>query len=297
MARKLQLRRDTSSRWTSANPTLAEGEPGFETDTGFIKVGDGVTAWNSLAYWRGGGAAAALGSTAAAANKMAYFTSASAAATIDTTSYGRSLLNAANASALQTLASLVPGTNVQAYVAPQSQATWEAGVGTTESTVSPAKIAAAIAALVSVPDAVPAGVMAPYAGSTAPSGWLMCYGQAVSRTTYATLFAAISTTYGVGDGSTTFNLPDARGRAVAGKDDMGGVSANRLTSPINGDTLGAAGGAEANSYSYTAFPAGFTGVGASTRIALTTTADNTVASSMSIAAVQPTIILNYIIKA
>jgi hypothetical protein len=76
---------------------------------------------------------------------------------------------------------------------------------------------------------VPAGSVMPYAGSTAPSGWLLSYGQAISRSTYATLFAAIGTTYGVGDGATTFNVPDLRGRLVAGQDDMGGTSANRLT--------------------------------------------------------------------
>lgn len=54
------------------------------------------------------------------------------------------------------------------------------------------------------------------ARSSAPSGWLLCDGSAVSRTTYARLFTAISTTYGVGDGSTTFNLPDFRGRAPVG---------------------------------------------------------------------------------
>jgi microcystin-dependent protein len=91
---------------------------------------------------------------------------------------------------------------------------------------------------------MPPGVIVPYGGTTEPTGWLFCYGQAISRTTYADLFTAISTTYGAGDGSLTFNLPDLRGRVVAGQDDMGGTSANRLTSPINGDTLGAAGGAE-----------------------------------------------------
>jgi len=94
---------------------------------------------------------------------------------------------------------------------------------------------------------MPAGIIAPYAGTTEPSGWLFCYGQAISRTTYATLFAAISTTYGSGDGSTTFNLPDLRGRVVAGQDDMGGSSANRLTGAsggVDGDVLGGAGGAE-----------------------------------------------------
>jgi microcystin-dependent protein len=54
------------------------------------------------------------------------------------------------------------------------------------------------------------------AASSAPSGWLLCDGTAVSRTTYSALFTAISTAYGVGDGSTTFNVPDFRGRSVIG---------------------------------------------------------------------------------
>ena len=61
------------------------------------------------------------------------------------------------------------------------------------------------------------GEVVPFAGATAPAGALFCYGQTVSRTTYAGLFAAIGTTHGGGDGSTTFNLPDLRGRVVAGK--------------------------------------------------------------------------------
>jgi microcystin-dependent protein len=94
---------------------------------------------------------------------------------------------------------------------------------------------------------IPVGSLMPYAGTSAPTGWTLCFGQAVSRTTFADLFAVVGTTYGIGDGSTTFNLPDLRGRVVAGKDDMGGTSANRLTGlsgGVNGDVLGAAGGAE-----------------------------------------------------
>ena len=53
---------------------------------------------------------------------------------------------------------------------------------------------------------------------TAPSGWLLCYGQEVSRVTYAALFAVVSTTFGIGDGATTFNMPDLRGRVPLGKD-------------------------------------------------------------------------------
>lgn len=104
---------------------------------------------------------------------------------------------------------------------------------------------------------VPSGTVLDYAGATEPTGYLFCYGQAVSRTTYASLFTAISTIHGVGDGSTTFNLPDCRGRVVAGQDDMGGSSANRLTgltNGVNGDTMGAAGGVEAQDLSIAQLP-------------------------------------------
>jgi microcystin-dependent protein len=103
----------------------------------------------------------------------------------------------------------------------------------------------------------PAGTVNPYAGSTAPTGWLLSYGQAVSRTTYANLFAVLSTTYGVGDGSTTFNLPDLRGRVVAGEDDMGGTAASRLTaagSGITGTTLGATGGTQTHTMTSAEMP-------------------------------------------
>lgn len=62
----------------------------------------------------------------------------------------------------------------------------------------------------------PAGIVLPFAGSTAPQGYLLCDGSAVSRTDYADLFAAIGTVYGAGDGSTTFNVPDLSGRVVIG---------------------------------------------------------------------------------
>lgn len=71
------------------------------------------------------------------------------------------------------------------------------------------------------------GCVAHYAQSTAPAGWLKANGAAVSRTTYAALFAAIGTTYGVGDGSTTFNLPDARGEFIRGFDDGRGIDSGR----------------------------------------------------------------------
>jgi microcystin-dependent protein len=172
----------------------------------------------------------------------------------------------------------------------------------------------------------PIGAGMDFWGSTAPGGWLFCYGQAVSRTTYAALFAVLSTTYGVGDGSTTFNLPDKRGRVAAGKDDMGGSSANRLTDAndgLNGDTLGDTGGGEtqtlvtANLPAYT--PSGTIAIGGgiyggssnagsfaagatpapNTPVAITATLTGAAQGGTSTAfgIVQPTIISNYIIRA
>ena len=74
----------------------------------------------------------------------------------------------------------------------------------------------------------PAGIIKMFGGSTAPDGYLMCDGNAVSRTTYAALFAAIGTTYGAGDGSTTFNLPDLQGRFPLGAGAGNGLTARTV---------------------------------------------------------------------
>lgn len=86
-----------------------------------------------------------------------------------------------------------------------------------------------------------------YCGTDVPTGWLICNGAAVSRTVYAALFAKIGTTFGAGDGSTTFNLPDFRGRTPVGVDNMGGTDAARLNNAASSMqavrlTLGGAGG-------------------------------------------------------
>lgn len=280
--------------------------------------------------------------------------------------------------------------------------------------------ASAISAAVGVPDTTsiinPTGAITPYAGRFAPTGWLFCDGAAVSRTTYAALFASISpvigtvtisiaapgvgnftahglktgeaihltttgtlpgglsvtaqyfaivvdannirfastyanamagtaitTTgtqsgvhtlrynpYGVGDGTTTFNVPDLRGRAIAGRDDMGGTSANRLTNVsggLDGDMLGQAGGSETRAvadHSHTHFlsggrngtqvypmrpdgipgafyyniqvityQSGGTAVGGSMELWKGTT---DVAGAHTVGTVQPTMSLNYIVK-
>jgi microcystin-dependent protein len=160
---------------------------------------------------------------------------------------------------------------------------------------------------------MPTGAVLPYAGSSAPTGFLLCYGQAISRSTYADLFSAISTTYGTGDGSSTFNLPDLRGRVAAGQDDMGGSSANRLTDQtggLNGDTLGDTGGSETHTLTTAQMPAHTHTVAAQQQVSGDSTnrggsgqlgAAATITSSSTGGDgahnnVQPTIILNYIIR-
>ena len=76
---------------------------------------------------------------------------------------------------------------------------------------------------------VPAGTVLPFAGETAPSGWAICNGDAVSRTDYAELFTAIGELWGVGDGSHTFNLPDMRGQFLRGLDTTEGVDPDFAT--------------------------------------------------------------------
>lgn len=93
---------------------------------------------------------------------------------------------------------------------------------------------------------IPVGAVIPYAGATPPSGYLLCNGSAVSRSTYAALFTAIGTTWGAGDGSTTFNLPDLRGRAAIGAGTGTGLSARALA---------ATGGAESHQLAVTEIPA------------------------------------------
>ena len=101
---------------------------------------------------------------------------------------------------------------------------------------------------------VPLAAGMDYWATTAPnSSFAFPIGQAISRTTYAALFALTGTTYGAGDGSTTFNLPDKRGRVSAAADPTGGLLTSFSMSP-NGNTLGAIGGTQASSLSTTNLP-------------------------------------------
>jgi microcystin-dependent protein len=128
-----------------------------------------------------------------------------------------------------------------------------------------------------------------FAGTTAPAGTLLCFGQSLVRADFAGLFAALGTTYGSADG-THFNLPDVRDRVVAGKGNMGGSAASRLStaSLTAANTLGATGGFETrqsdtNSGGGTGRQAG------ADNVAQDGHTHNTIV-------VQPTIILNYVVR-
>lgn len=110
-------------------------------------------------------------------------------------------------------------------------------------------------AFMSLPNqSVPPGVIEMYGAATAPPGYLLCNGAAVSRTTYSRLFAKISTTFGAGDGVTTFNVPDMRGRFPIGKAAAG-----------TGSTLGGSGGTIDHTHSV---PAHYHSLGAGADLAI-----------------------------
>lgn len=149
-------------------------------------------------------------------------------------------------------------------------------------------------------DDIPTGVITQFGGSIAPDGWLICDGSAVSRATYADLFNAIGTTYGIGDGSTTFNLPNLKGKVPVGIDNTdenfyplgmeGGEKAHTLTVseiPSHTHKLPIAGTAGSTDYliqSYTT----------ASRVLIGETGATGGGQAHNI--LQPYIVLNYIIK-
>jgi len=171
---------------------------------------------------------------------------------------------------------------------------------------------------ITVAQILPVGTMLDFAGPNAPAGWLLCDGSAVSRTTYAALYTALggaSSPYGQGDGSTTFNLPDARGRVTAGRDtSVAGNYALRLTNANTGNpgidskVLGAVGGVDRWTLSIAQMPghnhqtwdfglATNTETGGNaTRVTGFTGTNTTIGGGEAHPIVQPTIIVNKIIR-
>lgn len=124
-----------------------------------------------------------------------------------------------------------------------------ATAGIADSAVTSAKIADGTIVLADLAAAlqeflVPIGSINAWSTNTAPTGWQLCDGTAVSRTTYAALFAVIGETYGAGDGSTTFNLPNLKGRVIVGRD----------SSQTEFDTLAETGGAKTVTLSSSEIP-------------------------------------------
>lgn len=167
---------------------------------------------------------------------------------------------------------------------------------------------------VDLTNVLPAGIVSPYAGSAAPNGYLLCDGSAINRTDYARLFSAIGTAYGAGNGSTTFNLPDLRGRVVAALDNMGGTDAGRLDLA---NTLGTTAGTQTHTLTTAEMPshqhntAGSPGIyrnylgGGSSHAFLGANTSTTVSDPYNTSFtggggahnnMQPTILMNYIIK-
>ncbi len=146
---------------------------------------------------------------------------------------------------------------------------------------------------------VPTGTVFAFGGATAPNGYLICNGSAVSRATYSDLYAIVGTFYGVGDGSTTFNLPDLRGRVIVGVGEGTGLT-NR--------NIGSTGGAETHQLTVNQLPSHSHGISVSASDSgSTTTVDGASGTDATIQTaneggneahnnMQPYQALNYIIK-
>lgn len=134
------------------------------------------------------------------------------------TSAGEAAEYAADAS---TAATNAASSETNAHNAELAAASSESNASTSETNAAASAAAAALAI-------TPTGSVLAFAGSTSPDGWLLCDGSAVSRTDYAALFAVIGTTYGTGDGSTTFNVPNLVDKFVEGSSTSGTVKSAGL---------------------------------------------------------------------
>jgi microcystin-dependent protein len=222
----IQFRRGTAAAWLAVDPILSEGEAGFETDTGKIKFGDGLTHWNSLLYYP------SISSSEWIA-QIATFTYVSgvkfSTATDVTANFPVGIRVKAVVTAGTIYGTVTDATASGSPIRTTVTVQWDSGALDAGLSLVSLGIFSPVHSSVPPQDFMPVGVVLPYGGPSAPTGWLLCYGQAVSRTTYATLFALIGTSFGVGNGTSTFNLPDLRGRMPIGPDNMGGGAAGRVS--------------------------------------------------------------------
>jgi microcystin-dependent protein len=218
MAVRIQFRRGTSTEWYNANPILADGEIGYETDTKIIKFGDGTTAWRVLSVAAAGDITAVYAGT----GLMGGASSGEATLAIDT-SY------VVTASAIDAKGDMVVGVSDNNYSRLPVGSDGSVLVSDSSQTLG---VKWANANDTYFP--TPTGAVISFAGSTAPTGYALCDGSAIARSTYANLFAIIGTTYGAGDGSSTFNVPNLKGRTVVAYD-VGQSDFNAL-GKIGGET-------------------------------------------------------------
>lgn len=177
-----------------ASAALINAAPAY-TDAGLLALTGNTPAADRLPYYNGGSTSALATFTAAGRSLIDDATVDAMLTTLGLTANGKSLVTAADYAAMRTL--------LDVY--------------------TKAQVDSAVAAI----NSVPTGIVAPFARNTAPTGWLECDGAAVSRSTYSALFTAISTTWGSGDGSTTFNVPDLRGEFIRGWDHGKGTDSGR----------------------------------------------------------------------